>query len=111
MFNRIIVFCLLVLLAAALSAQPAGTLRGVISDESGAVIPGAKVSVSASGKVVRSVTSGGDGSYAVAGLPAGDYTVVAASPGLTQFQAAKVSIGPGTQALNLQLRVALESQR
>ena len=104
-------FSLVVLLGGGLFAQPAGTLRGVISDESGAVIPGAKVSASSSGKVVRTVTSAGDGAYAIAGLPAGDYTVVATSPGLTQFQAAKVSVGPGTQALNLQLRVAVESQQ
>src|SRR5205085_6215081 len=85
--------------------------RGVIADESGALIPGAKVTITGPRGFTRTVTSGADGSYAVNALPAGDYTVVTTSPGLTQFQPAKVSMGGATQSVNLQLRVAVESQQ
>ncbi|MDP8982136.1 MAG: TonB-dependent receptor, partial [Acidobacteriota bacterium] len=102
----------LLLLALALSAfaQAVGTLRGQITDESGAVIPGAKVTVT--GPAARTTASGNDGSYSLPGLPAGTYTVRAAAPGLTQFQPATVNIsGSGVQNLNVLLRVALEKQQ
>ncbi|MGI8744007.1 MAG: carboxypeptidase regulatory-like domain-containing protein [Bryobacteraceae bacterium] len=111
MYKSLLALFFCVLMAVAVFAQSAGTLRGVISDESGAVIPGAKVTVTGGPKVARSVTSGPDGSYAVPGLPAGDYVVAATSPGMAQYQPAKVSVAPGTQSLNLQLRVALETQQ
>src|SRR5436309_9659603 len=64
------------LLAACLAAVPAlaqtATLRGQVTDESGAVIPGAKVSLS-SPAVSRDTTAASDGSYAFTDLPPGDY--------------------------------------
>src|ERR1700682_4694406 len=102
---------LLLTLAVSAFAQSAGTLRGQITDESGAVIPGAKITITGTG-VAQTTTSGNDGSYSVPGLPGGTYVVRAAAPGLTQFQPATVNItGSGVQSLNVLLRVALEKQQ
>src|SRR2546421_335954 len=87
-----------------------GILRGVVTDESGALVPGAKVTISNTNGPVKSVTAGNDGSYSVAGLPSGAYVVQASSPGLVQFQPAAVNITSGPATVNLQLRVTLEKQ-
>ena len=112
MSKKLLVVLLLLILSLALNAQQLGILRGVVTDESGALVPGAKVVVSDDGaRPVKSVKAGNDGSYSIAGIPPGKYTVVASSPGLVQFQPATVDINGGTTAtLNLQLRVTLEKQ-
>ncbi len=107
-----IVLSLLVLLAATAFAQATlGTLKGLISDETGAVIPNTKVTVT-SGRFVRTVQSAADGSYTVPGLPSGTYTITAIAPGLGQFQNQAVNINAGgTATLNIQLRVQMETQQ
>ena len=100
-------------LALAVSAQQiGGTLHGVVTDESGALVPGAKVTISNETGPVKIGTASNDGSYSIAGVPPGKYTVVASSPGLVQLQPAPVDISGGLQllALNLQLHVAAEKQ-
>lgn len=89
-----------------------GLLHGVVTDESGAVVPGATVNVSNGAGPVKSVTSGNDGSYSVTGLASGQYSVEATSPGLVQPQPTSVNIpsGPEAVTVNLQLRVAEEKQ-
>lgn len=95
---------------AASAEQVAGTLKGQVTDESGALVPGAKVSATAPGGVVKVTTSGNDGSYTITGLQPGKYNVQASSPGLSQFQPAVVDISGGVATLNLQLKVVLEKQ-
>ncbi len=108
-FLTLIVFASLLALSA--FAQNAGFLRGQIADESGAVVPGAKVTATGPNGAVKSAVSGNDGAYSIAGLAPGAYTVRAESPGLTQGAPASVVIsGHGVQALNIQLRVQAEKQ-
>src|SRR5579872_2996909 len=90
--------------------QSNGTLRGLVTDSSGALIPGAQVTIARDANVVRVVTAGDNGSYMVNGLPPGTYTVQAASPGMTQGQPTTVEISDGAATLNLTLRVLLERQ-
>src|ERR1700732_2231493 len=97
----------------AMFGQPgSGVVRGVVTDESGALVPGARVTVSNASGPVKSVTGADNGNYSITGLPPGKYTVQASSPGLVQFQPATVDVSGGLQpaALNLQLRVAAEKQ-
>jgi carboxypeptidase family protein len=104
---------LLLVFSAAIFGQPgSGVVRGVVTDESGALVPGARVTVSNAAGPVKSVTAAGDGNYSVAGLPPGKYMVQASSPGLVQAQPAAVDVNGGLQpvSLNLQLRVAAEKQ-
>src|SRR5947208_11017826 len=97
------------LLAIPTFAQTA-ILRGQVTDESGAIIQGAKISLSGPGRLSRTGTSANDGSYSFAGLPAGSYTVRASAPGLALRQAAKIDLKSGTQTLSLLLNVVAEKQ-
>ena len=95
-------------LSASLLAQTA-TLRGVVTDETGAVIPAAKVTANGPNGA-RSVNTGNDGSYTLAGLPPGDYTVEAAATGLVLPENMQVTLSAGVRALNLQMKVAATRQ-
>src|SRR5215467_3857101 len=97
----LLIACLLCVPALAQTA----TLRGQVTDESGAVVPGAKVVLSGSGRLSKTTSSGNDGSYAFADLPFGSYTVLAIAPSLALRQAAKVDLKASAQTLNLILNV------
>lgn len=82
MNNRPIVYPAAVLMVAFLahsaprahSSVENGTLHGIVTDPSGAVIPGASVIVS-SGEFVQSVSTDETGQYSIAGLAPGHYHV------------------------------------
>jgi carboxypeptidase family protein len=103
------VFWLIFTFPVLLAAQTA-TLRGVISDASGAVIPAAVVNASGPGGE-RSATTGSNGAYILTGLRPGDYTVRATTPDLLLPQPARVSVDSGTTILNLQLTLATIQQQ
>src|SRR3954468_15190097 len=63
------------ILSGAMFAQSNGSLRGKVTDPTGAVIPGAVVTAKSSVGQSGSATSGGDGSYAINGLAPGQYSV------------------------------------
>jgi hypothetical protein len=98
--------CLLGLPAFAQTA----TLRGQVSDESGAVIPGAKVVLSRSSGVPRTTTATSDGAYRFADVPPGDYLVQASAPSLALRQPLRLTLHSGEQVVNLTLNVSLEKQ-
>jgi hypothetical protein len=98
------------LFSQALFAQTA-TLRGQVTDESGAVIPGAKVTLNGRSGAAKSTVTDNNGSYAFAGVPPGDYTVQASAPELTQAQPGKVTLRAGSQSLDLMLQVASISEK
>jgi hypothetical protein len=101
----------LALFSPALEAQQLGILKGTVMDESGALVPGAKITVSNAAGPVKSAIAGDSGSYSIAGIAPGKYSVQASSPGLVQFQPATVDIAPGgTATVDIKLRVALENQ-
>ena len=109
--RRVIGWMLSVLVAAWPMFAQTGVLRGRITDESGAVIPGARVTVTGPSGAVRSTRSAADGTYSVTGLAAGDYTVQASAPNLSLPQPAQISLRSGSQILDLQLKVTLNSQQ
>ena len=69
--------------APAASASPAvPTLRGVVADATGAIIPNAEIDlVDAAGAVAGHYHSGGDGSFQVVAPHFGTYTLVVSEPG------------------------------
>jgi len=96
--------CALIVCAAPLLAQTV-TLRGVVTDETGARVPSAKVTVSGPGGDKQTEVRD-DGSYFFASLPPGDFTVRASAPDLTLPQPVKITLSTGIQTLDLQLKVA-----
>jgi hypothetical protein len=105
MFKQILkaapVWCVLVaLLGVSLLAQaPTGTISGVVTDESGAVIPNATVTITnKANNVSRTATTNAEGFYAAPALNAGDYEVKAELKGFkTLVRPATVQIGESTQ--------------
>jgi hypothetical protein len=103
-------FALALFAAHSLSGQTA-ILRGQVTDESGAVIPGANVSLQGPSGSPKTTTADETGSYTFAGLTPGNYSVQASAPKLVMAQPAKVNLNPGTQVFNLVLHVASMSEK
>ncbi len=106
---------LLLLMVAALSASltldaQTGGLRGQVTDESGAIVPGATVTASGPGGLVKAAISGNDGSYSFVNLSTGAYVVRATAPALALRQPAKVTLSSSVQILNLMLNVVVANQ-
>ena len=78
--------CLLVGCSAVLAQTSTAQISGTVKDESGAAIPGAEVKATqAATGAVRSVISGTDGSYVLANLPVGPYTLEVTKEGFSRF--------------------------
>jgi len=101
-------FLFLLLLPASLAAQTS-SLGGTVTDESGGVVPRATVTVAGpSGS--RAAASGRDGAYSITGLSAAEYRVSATAPALAA-QPISITLRPGPNTLNIQLRVAAAAQQ
>src|ERR1035441_4869522 len=114
MFNsRTIGFLLLAAVLTVFSApaqQTTGPLRGVLTDDSGALIPAATVSIAGTG-VQKSVPTQNDGSYSFPGLLTGQYTVRVTFPGFTPFERVVTISAGSTLQLPIQMKVgAAEKQ-
>src|SRR5437868_3965093 len=94
-------FAVLFLITASTWAQSfRGSIHGIVSDPSGSVIVGAKITAQsvATGQQ-REAATGQDGGYVLAELPAGEYTVRVESAGLSSSaQKVQVDVGLVTTA-------------
>lgn len=81
-----ILFLLCTLLPVA-AQETTGTILGTVTDSSGAVVPGATISITNTDKnaVLRKVTSGKDGSFTAPLLPIGHYSVTVEAQGFRSF--------------------------
>src|SRR3954452_6565223 len=59
----------------ALAQGQTGDIRGTITDPSGAVIPSARIALTSAAGTARSVSSGRDGTFQLASVPAGKYVL------------------------------------
>lgn len=88
-------------------SQSASTVRGVVADPDGAVIPGATVTLTPStGKAVI-VQSGSDGNYAVPGVSAGTYSLTITMPNFATFVRQGLKIANG-QNLTVNVKMAIQ---
>ncbi|MBI4905324.1 MAG: carboxypeptidase regulatory-like domain-containing protein, partial [Acidobacteria bacterium] len=102
---------MMLLLAAALTAAAqSGSLRGIVTDETGAVLPVAVVTLRGPSGTQRT-TAGPDGAYSFFSLRPGLHTVEAFAPKLALPRPARVQVGAGTTTLHLQLRVQVTQER
>jgi hypothetical protein len=95
---------------AALSGQNV-VLRGVITDESGGVVPGATVTIGGTPAPTRTTRTNSEGAYSFSGLQPGDYTVQVLASGLVLPQPVRVTLKAGAQSLNLELKVAARTEQ
>jgi hypothetical protein len=101
----LIIFVLL--FSVTLAAQQArGTLRGLITDEFGAAIVGATVTLTDASGVQKQATTNNEGVYTFTGLPLGSYKIQAVSTGFKPSTEADVEIKNGRQSLDVALSVA-----
>ena len=117
MNTRRIVTCLAsaVLLAAlstATFAQARGSLRGLITDEFGAAIVGATVTLTDAAGTQKTATTNADGNYAFTGLAPGKYTIQAIATGFAASEGAEVDVTAARRdPLNISLKIAaIETQ-
>ncbi len=89
-------------------AQTAASLRGVVTDPSGASVPGAVVQVRGSGTNLRSTTDA-SGKYTIDDVKPGKYTVRFIAKGFTLVESKDVEIVKPT-VLDMQLVIAAENQ-
>src|SRR5271166_6461862 len=95
---------------AAAQATPTttGSFRGHVADPSGAVIPGASITiVTSAGATVRTVTADDTGHYAVNGLASGSYIVRASVAGFAPFVSPVIQLAAG-QVKRVDIAMALE---
>jgi hypothetical protein len=90
---------LFLLAATGLMAQTfRGTILGTVTDPSGAVISGAKVTVRNVGTgLERSTQTSADGTYAIPELPIGSYSVTVSQSGFQTFTARDVQVNVATE--------------
>ena len=117
LLRNLICVCLLAFLTTVGFAQaPVGTISGLVTDPSGAVLPNAAVTIKnkATG-AERKVTSSSEGTYSVPALPAGQYEISTQAKGFSTQQQevtvatgsvvtveAKMQIGKTTEIVNVE---------
>ena len=92
------VLCIALLLVAAArpsSAQSvSGTILGTVTDSSGAVVSGAKVTILNEGTALtRTVVTDASGEYTAPSLPTGHYTVLAELQGFKALTLSNIDVG------------------
>jgi carboxypeptidase family protein len=87
----------------ALAQAPTGIITGTLTDESGAVIPNATVTITnkAEGVVARTATTDAQGYYSAPSLPAGDYEVRAEVSGFRTVQRDASVLAGSTTTVNM----------
>jgi hypothetical protein len=106
--------CLVLLFSvSAAGAQVSADLSGTVRDQSGAVIPGASVTVkNVDTGVSRSTATDSSGHYQASSLPVGQYEIRAGKPGFTEEVRTGVHLVVGQSAMvDMELRVGMSSQQ
>jgi vitamin B12 transporter len=90
-------------------AMPTGRVAGAVRTSDGLALPGVAVTLHGPGGE-RRITTGPDGVFRTAGLPAGEYTASVDAPGLELRGPAVVAVGTGESRLDLVLAPAPVSE-
>src|SRR5438105_5682538 len=98
---------LLVTLSATVLAQGRASLRGQISDEFGASIVGATVTLTDAAGAQKTATTNADGSYSFTALTPGKYKLHATAPGFATSEDAEVDLNTARRdSFNVVLKIA-----
>jgi hypothetical protein len=100
--------------AAPAAGQTAGTatLHGHIADPTGALIPGAKVTIlTTDGKILATTTADAAGMYEFRGLKPGGYIVKSEFAGFAPFQSQIIAVAAGTgKRIDIAMAIEVEQQ-
>src|SRR5712691_8847138 len=116
MTRRLLICVAAMILIAAFStstfAQARASVRGVISDEFGAAIVGATVSLTDASGAAKTATTNADGAYVFNGLAPGKYKIHAVATGFAVSTDVDVDVATGRRdPVNITLKIAaIESQ-
>jgi hypothetical protein len=109
LFAAVLLALLSLAIPSGLAQQLTGTISGTVFDQTGAVVPGATVTLKnqASGDV-RTVNSSSSGRFVITAVQPADYSVTVAATGFTTWQEDAIAMGVGdTRDIpNIKLAVA-----
>jgi len=90
-----------------------GGIAGIVQDKTGAVVPGAKISLTGTNTgLERRTVSTSAGDYSLEDLPLGTYSIVVEAPGFASTKIDKIEVRPGqVYSLAINLPVATSSER
>lgn len=86
-------------------------IYGHVVDEHGDLIVGAVVTVAGVGRTERQTVTDHEGSYVIAGLPAGQYTIRVVAKGFEDYQNVALQLTGGSQQNDITLFVKIENQK
>jgi vitamin B12 transporter len=100
---------LVVLLVTPLAlAQSSASITGRVTDQNGAAVSGAEVTVHSRGNFALTAFSGDNGAYSFKNIPAGDYFLEVKARGFAGFTSNEVSIARG-QSLTNDVKLSIEA--
>ena len=85
-------------------------LKGLVTDQAGALVPRAKITLTGPNNQVQSTTADGEAAYSFTGLVPGNYAVAGSAPDLVTPRVTAIALHPGSQTLNLQLDLLATTQ-
>jgi hypothetical protein len=104
-------FFILVLILSIRADGQTGAVQGVVVDPSGALVPGAHITLSGGGQA-RKTDSGADGRYAFRGCDPGAYTISVAASGFAPLSISNVLVTAGhAEELKLSIAIAMQQQQ
>ncbi|MES1262425.1 MAG: carboxypeptidase-like regulatory domain-containing protein, partial [Acidobacteriota bacterium] len=107
--GRFALVLLLAVRASSVAQTGTGSLRGIVTDPSGSVMPGVTVKVSNGQNAARVARTDSHGQYRIDGLTPGIYGIHAEAPGFTPFEQPACEMGPG-QSKVLDIPLLLRAQ-
>src|ERR1700754_977374 len=111
LLRSLFILCFALSMTANVAAQQTrGTLRGLITDELGAAIVGANVTLTDATGTQKKTTTNAEGVYTFSGLTLGKYTITAFAPGFAQADNKEVDVTSQRQTVDLTLKVTIEEK-
>ena len=104
------IILILVLNSTGAFGQARGSLRGLITDELGAAIVGASVTLTDAQGSQKKTTTNAEGVYTFTGLAPGKYSLSATATGFASTERREVDITGQRQSIDLTLKVTIEEK-
>src|SRR5580700_1181390 len=105
--------CRVLLALATLMVGPVAAqslIRGQVADETGAVVPKAKVTIVGQNGEQAAIADD-RGFYVITGVAPGDYDISASAPQLSTPQSIRIALGTSPLTVNLLVKVVATAQR